>query len=98
VATEYFNKKAEEEKKKSELALKKANETPQVASVATKHFDEKKKQKAEAIEEAREKTRQNMLKQGSSRRPVDWKSVTKQQAPGVDKFYTVSSPSPSVAV
>eukprot|EP00579_Thalassiosira_antarctica_P030848 CAMPEP_0202030020 /NCGR_PEP_ID=MMETSP0905-20130828/64278_1 /ASSEMBLY_ACC=CAM_ASM_000554 /TAXON_ID=420261 /ORGANISM="Thalassiosira antarctica, Strain CCMP982" /LENGTH=959 /DNA_ID=CAMNT_0048593805 /DNA_START=201 /DNA_END=3080 /DNA_ORIENTATION=- len=55
-AIEYFTQKAKDEKKKQELALKTANESPVVASLATLHFEEQERKKAAEIEVARSQT------------------------------------------
>ena len=43
------------------------------------HFEEETKEKEQVVEQAWENARRRMTKQGSSRRAVDWKSVTQQK-------------------
>merc|ERR1712194_332719 len=90
VAGEYFNKQAQEEKKAR--SSQNASETPHVASLATRHFDDLAKQKAQAVEEGRKKTlEKKRAEPNKPRASVDWTAVTKQQAPGVSKYYTATA-------
>lgn len=88
-AIEYFTQKANEEKAAADEAMRKSEAGGNVACAATVHFDKKKEEEERQIKEAREVTKQKMKEPGA-RPSIDWTNMTKQKAPEVNLFYTVT--------